>query len=54
MNNQKQISKTPLFRITKNAAMPYEAPQVEVIEVAVEKGFAGSDVNGTGDDIYIQ
>ena len=39
---------------TKNAAMPYEAPQVEVIEVAVEKGFAGSDVNGTGDDIYIK
>lgn len=42
---------------TKNAAMPYEAPQVEVIEVAVEKGFAGSgdsDVTGTGDDIYIQ
>ena len=33
----------------------YEAPQVEVIEVAVEKGFAGSDdVTGTGDHIYIQ
>ena len=39
---------------TMQAAMPYEAPQVEVIEVAVEKGFAGSDVTGTGDDIYIQ
>ncbi len=25
---------------TMNAAMPYAAPQVEVIEVAVEKGFA--------------
>ena len=32
----------------------YEAPTVEVIEVAVEKGFAQSDVTGTGDDIYIQ
>lgn len=40
---------------TMQAAMPYEAPQVEVIEVAVEKGFAGSgDVTGTIDDIYIQ
>lgn len=27
---------------TMSAAMPYEAPQVEVIEVAVEKGFASS------------
>ena len=35
----------------------YEAPTVEVIEVAVEKGFAGSDdgdVTGTGDDFYFQ
>ena len=32
----------------------YEAPTVEVIEVAVEKGFAQSEVTGTGDDIYIQ
>lgn len=33
----------------------YEAPQVEVIEVAVEKGFAQSDdVTGTIDDIHIQ
>lgn len=32
----------------------YETPTVEVIEVAVEKGFAGSEVTGTGDDIYIQ
>ena len=42
---------------TMQAAMPYEAPQVEVIEVAVEKGFAGSDdgdVTGTGDDFYFQ
>ena len=31
----------------------YEAPQVDVIEVEVEKGFAGS-VYGEGDDIYIQ
>jgi len=40
---------------TMNAA--YEAPTVEVIEVAVEKGFAGSgdgDVTGTGDHFYIQ
>ena len=40
---------------TMQAAMPYEAPQVEVIEVAVEKGFAQSDdVTGTGDHFYIQ
>lgn len=32
----------------------YEAPQVEVIEVEVEKGFAMSDVYGEGDDIPIQ
>ena len=32
----------------------YEAPTVEVIEVAVEKGFAGSEVTGTGDDFYFQ
>lgn len=32
----------------------YEAPTVEVIEVAVEKGFAGSDVYGEGDDIPIR
>lgn len=32
----------------------YEVPTVEVIEVAVEKGFAGSDdVTGTGDDFPI-
>ena len=31
----------------------YEAPTVEVIEVAVEKGFAQSEVTGTGDDIPI-
>lgn len=34
----------------------YEAPQVEIIEVEVEKGFAtsGSGVYGEGDDIQIQ
>lgn len=32
----------------------YEAPTVEVIEVAVEKGFAQSEVTGTGDDFYFQ
>ena len=38
----------------------YEAPTAEVIEVAVEKGFAQSDVygggevTGTGDDFYFQ
>lgn len=37
---------------TMNAA--YVAPQVEVIEVAVEKGYAGSgDVTGSGDDFTI-
>ena len=34
---------------TKNMDM-YEAPQVEVIEVEVEKGFAGS-LDGYGPDI---
>jgi hypothetical protein len=35
--------------------MVYEAPQVEIIEVEVEKGFAASNgVDGIGDDIYIQ
>ena len=29
----------------------YEAPQVEVIEVHVEKGFATSDPTGTGEDM---
>ena len=29
----------------------YETPQVEVIEVVVEKGFAGSDGVGTDDDL---
>ncbi len=29
----------------------YEAPQVEVIEVDVEKGFATSDPTGTGEDM---
>lgn len=35
-----------------NELLAYEAPQVEVIEVEVEKGFASStgDGNGTGDD----
>ena len=28
----------------------YETPQVEIIEVEVEKGFAGSDGVGTDDD----
>lgn len=37
-------------------SVAYEAPQVEMIEVQVEKGFATSedDVYGSGDDIYIQ
>lgn len=29
----------------------YEAPQVEFIEVAVEKGFAISDPTGSGSDM---
>ena len=28
----------------------YEAPQIEIIEVAVEKGFATSGISGYGDD----
>ena len=37
---------------TMSAAMPYEAPQVEVIEVAVEKGFAtsGSDIEALSEE----
>ena len=30
----------------------YEAPQVEVIEVEVEKGFANSEIGGRGSSIY--
>ena len=28
---------------SKNTAMLYEAPQLSVVEVVVERGFAGSD-----------
>ena len=35
---------------TVNAAAAYEAPQVRIVEVRVEKGFA---VSGVGDDIPI-
>ena len=31
--------------------MKYEAPEVEVLEVAIEKGFAGSNETGGSDDI---
>ena len=34
----------------QQAMAAYEAPQVEVIEVEVEKGFALSDPTGTGSD----
>ena len=30
--------------------MKYEAPEVEVLEVEVEVGFAGSPVDGSGSD----
>ena len=33
-----------------NELFVYETPQVEVVEVEVEKGFAVTDGNGTGDD----
>jgi hypothetical protein len=39
--------------IVQNNKTHYEAPLMEVIEVAIEKGFAASpagDGNGTGDD----
>ena len=29
--------------MVKNELLGYEAPEVEIIEVEVEKGFAGSD-----------
>lgn len=29
----------------------YESPKVEVLEVQVEKGFAGSDTTGSGEDM---
>lgn len=32
----------------KNMTQAYEAPVVEVIEVEVEKGFAGSTLNAPG------
>ena len=39
----------------KQIMMVYEAPNVEIIEVEVEKGFAASNgAVGEGDDIYIQ
>ena len=38
----------------QQAMEAYEAPQVRVIEVKVEKGFAASYGEGEGDDIYIQ
>lgn len=36
----------------EKAFLNYEAPQVEVVEVEVEQGFAGSggDYNGFGDE----
>jgi hypothetical protein len=33
----------------ENELLAYETPQVEVIEVEVEKGFAGSDPTGGTD-----
>lgn len=33
-----------------NKVTGYEAPQVETIEVEVEKGFAGSDPRGSGEN----
>lgn len=39
MNNQKEILEV----------RAYEAPQIEIIEVAVEKGFAASDPYGETD-----
>ena len=32
----------------KNLNESYESPQVEIIEVEVEKGFAVSDIGGEG------
>ena len=36
---------------TMEMTVAYEAPQVEVIEVEVEKGFAVSDPYGSGEDM---
>ena len=42
--------RTNTFIIMKKMEfVKYDAPLVEVIEVEVEKGFAGSDGNGDGD-----
>ena len=34
-----------------NELFAYETPQVEVIEVEVEKGFAATNPEGSGDDM---
>lgn len=34
---------TNMRKESKNTAMLYEAPQLSVVEVMVERGFAGSD-----------
>ena len=41
--------------MVKKEFLSYEAPEVEIIEVEVEKGYAVSyGVVGEGDDLYIQ
>jgi len=44
--------RTNTFIIMKKMEfVKYETPQVEIIEVEVEKGFAGSDGVDTDDDV---
>lgn len=39
-----------LYHMKEIEMAKYEVPQVEIIEVEVEKGFAASDGVGTDDD----
>lgn len=39
------------MELLKDEKLVYEAPEVEIIEVEVEVGFAGSDPEGTAPDM---
>ena len=50
--NNYYITNNKLTLMKMEKEMKYEAPEVEVLEVAIEKGFAGS-VPGTGGDANV-
>ena len=50
--NNYYITNNKLTLMKMEKEMKYEAPEVEVLEVAIEAGFAGSDIEiGGGSDI---